>query len=72
MNRLEQVYADEIDFVQYDIDDPRNAAAKTLYQFTAQPQIVILDAQGKVFASRHSGLTYLALRQSLEQVLAAR
>ena len=72
MNRLEQVYADEIDFVQYDIDDPRNAAAKTLYKFTAQPQIVILDAQGNVFVSRHSGLTYVALRQNLEQVLAAR
>lgn len=69
MHRLAQAYADTVDFEQFNIDDPISDQAKRNYHFVAQPQVVILDRQGHIVATRHSGLTYLGLQALLEQAL---
>jgi len=48
VRRLEERYAGRIIFTSLDIDDPRNAGFKTQLQFRAQPQWVLLDADGQV------------------------
>lgn len=48
VRRLEETYAGRIIFTSLDIDDPRNADFKAQLQFRAQPQWVLLDADGQV------------------------
>ncbi len=48
MHGLEQKYGDKIDFAYLDIEDPRNDGFKQQFGFRVQPQILLLDAEGKI------------------------
>jgi hypothetical protein len=70
VSRLEAEFGDRVEFQQLNIDDPRNDAAKRQYRFRAQPQVVIVNAQGEIVFSRLSELTYPKLSAELTSVLA--
>lgn len=69
MRRLETDYEGRVNFQQLNIDDPKNDAAKAKYRFNGQPQVVIVDSAGKIAFSKHTDLTYEALKQDLETLL---
>ena len=48
VRRLEQTYGSRILFTSLDIDDARNSDFKAELGFRAQPQWILLDAQGSV------------------------
>jgi hypothetical protein len=70
VSRLEKQFGKKVEFRQLNIDDPANNEAKHHYGFRAQPQVVILDRNGKVVLSRLSELTYEKLEIELETILA--
>ncbi len=45
---LEAKWADEIDFVYLDIDDPRTEPFKRQLGFIYQPQFILLDSNGNL------------------------
>ncbi len=69
VDRLHEEFGEQVKFVRFNVDDPRSDDAKRLYRFRAQPQIVMLDANGTIAVSRVSGLTYLQLKEDLQSLL---
>jgi len=45
---LEVEYYDRINFVYLDIDDPANETFKNDLEFRYQPQLILLDGDGKI------------------------
>ncbi len=67
---LEAQYGDRMSFVYLDIDDPANDAVKQQLGYRYQPNVFILDAQGKI-RQRFLGFTTkeqleAAIRQAIE------
>ena len=69
VGRLEAEFGERVEFRSYNIDAPSSQEAMRQYRFRAQPQVVIVDARGKVVQSRLSQLTYVQLKQDIEGVL---
>ncbi len=69
MDRLEAEFDGRVKFMRYNVDDPAAGAAKRIFRFRAQPQVVITDAAGNIVVSRLSELTYVRLKADLEAAL---
>lgn len=45
---LKNIYPDQIDFVELNIDDPATNEAKQKYNFRVQPHFLLIDENGEV------------------------
>ena len=48
MNRLEEQYGDQIEFVLLNVDDPGSLPMRQQYDIVARSQYVLVDANGAV------------------------
>lgn len=69
VRRLEQEFAGKIEVKSLDIDSPANAEAKKKYGFRAQPQFVLVTADGKVVTTRNGMQSYETLKKDIESLL---
>ena len=69
VGKLEAEFGEHVDFRSFYIDAPSSQTTMHQYRFWAQPQVVLVDTQGKIVQSRLSQLTYVQLKQDIEGVL---
>lgn len=68
---MEEEYQDRVDFKMYDVAGI-NDELKQQYKYIGYPQIVMLDAQGKIVFNRLGYQTHESLKADLDAVLAQR
>ncbi len=66
---LEAEYADRINFVYLDIDDPANTAFKKQLGYRVQPHIYLLDGQGAILEQWLGYVSETELRVAFEAAL---
>lgn len=71
MSRLEDEYANRVDFMAYDVAGI-NDDIKRRYKYIGFPQIIILDARGEIAFSRLGYQSYDSLKADLESALGRR
>ena len=69
VRRLEQEFAGKIEVKSLDIDSAANAEAQKKYGFRAQPQFVLVTADGKVVTTRNGMQSYETLKKDIESLL---
>ena len=70
MHGLESQYADRMNFVYLDIDDPANDSFKEALGYRYQPHIFLLNADGQVLNEWVGPVTEQALVEAFEAGLA--
>lgn len=66
---LDAQYADQINFVYLDIDDPQTAELKQTLKFRVQPQFFLLDGDGKIVKQWLGGVKKEDFEQAFQTVL---
>ena len=69
LHELQQDYANQVNFVMLDIDDPRWAAQIDQYQVTGVPKIVLLTTNQQVSDTFIGRLPRSVLAEAMEQLL---
>lgn len=68
MHGLEQQWAEQVDFVYLDIDDPRTDSFKRQLGYRYQPHLFLLDAQGAVVQQWVGFVDGATLEQALADI----
>ena len=66
---LEQEYSDRIDFVRFNIDDPKTDEAKRQYGYRYQPHFFLVDRSGRIIESWLGAVREEAFTNAFSQVL---
>jgi hypothetical protein len=69
VGRLEEEYLGRVEFRALNIDDAETIDEQEKYRFIGQPQFVILDRNGEIFASHNGIIRYEKLKADIEKAL---